>query len=63
MASASVVDEDLPNKSITDLGLNEWLVVQCKALHMMRPTPIQLHCVPEILNGTCLTSCKHMRQC
>jgi len=51
MASSSVVDEDLFTKDITDLGLNEWLVVQCKALHMTRPTSVQLHCIPEVLKG------------
>jgi len=52
MATSSDVDKNLFNKSITDLGLNEWLNVQCKALHMMRPTSIQLHCIPEILKGS-----------
>ena len=51
MAASAVVDEDLFNKNITDLGLNEWLTVQCKTLHMTRPTPIQLYCIPEILKG------------
>ena len=51
MATSTVVDNDLFDKSVTDLGLNEWLVVQCKALHMTRPTPIQLYCIPEILKG------------
>ena len=51
MATSGVVDEDVCNKSITDLGLNEWLVIQCKALHMIKPTPIQLQCIPEILKG------------
>lgn len=49
--SGVVVDKESCNKNVTDLGLNEWLVVQCKALHMTTPTPIQLHCVPEILKG------------
>jgi len=51
MATSSDVDSDLFNKDINDLGLNDWLVVQCKALHMTRPTPIQLRCIPEILKG------------
>jgi len=51
MATSGDADTDLFTKSITDLGLNKWLVVQCKALHMMRPTPIQLYCIPEILKG------------
>ena len=49
--AACVVVENLFNKNIADLGLNEWLTVQCKTLHMNRPTPIQLYCIPEILKG------------
>jgi len=51
MATSGDVDDDLFNESITDLGLNEWLVTQCKALHMTKPTPIQIHCIPAILKG------------
>jgi len=51
MATSSDCGVDSMNKSITDLGLNEWLLNQCKALHMTRPTPIQFHCIPEILKG------------
>ncbi|ELT87384.1 hypothetical protein CAPTEDRAFT_162583 [Capitella teleta] len=38
-------------KSFVDLGLNDWLVKQCEAVGMTRPTPIQLNCVPKILSG------------
>jgi len=67
MATCSDVDSDLFNKSISDLGLNEWLVVQCKALHMTRPTSIQLQCIPEILKGgemlrhRCFSHCNRTR--
>ena len=38
-------------ESFSDLGLNEWLVKQCSALGMRKPTKIQQHCTPEILKG------------
>ena len=41
-------------KSLKDLGLNEWLVKQCEAMGIKKPTPIQEHCTPEILKGTVL---------
>ena len=38
-------------KSFKELGLNDWLVKQCEAMGIKRPTPIQKHCTPEILKG------------
>ena len=38
-------------KTFAELGLNEWLCKQCKAVGMVKPTPIQLSCTPEILKG------------
>lgn len=34
-----------------DLGLAEWAVQTCKELGMRKPTPVQAHCVPQILAG------------
>ena len=45
------MDEDCAKKTFEDLGLNEWLVKQCQAVGMLRPTPIQNNCVPRILQG------------
>ena len=48
---AEMEDEDTVNKTFADLGLNEWLINQCKAVGLLKPTPIQNNCVPEILKG------------
>jgi hypothetical protein len=48
---ADLVDEDTARKTFQDLGINDWLINQCKAVGLTRPTPIQYHCVPEILKG------------
>ena len=42
------------DQSFSDLGLNEWLVRQYSAVGMSKPTPIQLNCIPPILNGQAL---------
>ncbi|GAV73497.1 DEAD domain-containing protein/Helicase_C domain-containing protein [Cephalotus follicularis] len=34
-----------------DLGLAQWAVQTCKELGMPKPTPVQSHCIPEILAG------------
>lgn len=38
--------------SFKDLELNEWLYTQCKAMGLSKPTPIQVNCVPPILEGS-----------
>ena len=48
---SDMTDEDTSAKSFADLGLNQWLLDQCKAVGMSKPTPIQYNCVPEILKG------------
>ncbi|KDP25071.1 hypothetical protein JCGZ_22606 [Jatropha curcas] len=35
----------------SNLGLAEWAVQTCKELGMKRPTPVQVHCIPRILEG------------
>ncbi|XP_064609742.1 probable ATP-dependent RNA helicase DDX49 [Liolophura sinensis] len=40
-----------------DLGLNEWLCNQCKALGIRKPTPIQKNCIPAILMGQDCIGC------
>ncbi|KAK9182033.1 hypothetical protein WN944_025174 [Citrus x changshan-huyou] len=47
-----------PNSTTTDstvtfagLGLADWAVQTCKELGMRRPTPVQTHCIPKILEG------------
>ena len=33
------------------LGLAEWLVRQVSAMGFKKPTPVQAHCIPPILEG------------
>lgn len=35
----------------TELGLSSWLVEQCRQLGLKQPTPVQLGCIPAILEG------------
>ncbi|PNI50377.1 DDX49 isoform 12 [Pan troglodytes] len=32
-----------------ELGLSSWLVEQCRQLGLKQPTPVQLGCIPAIL--------------
>ena len=43
--------DDPVDKTFSELGLNSWLVKQCQAVGILKPTPIQLNCIPEILKG------------
>ena len=37
--------------SMNKLGLNDWLVKQCKAMGIVKPTDIQESVIPKILEG------------
>lgn len=43
--------------SFTELGLGNWLSRQCVEMGMNKPTEIQEHCIPEILNGKDCIGC------
>ncbi|EDO43011.1 predicted protein [Nematostella vectensis] len=43
--------------SFAGLGLNKWLVSQCVAMGIKKPTEIQLNCVPPILQGRDCIGC------
>lgn len=34
-----------------ELGLSSWLVEQCRQMGLKQPTPVQLGCIPAILEG------------
>ncbi|XP_077988786.1 putative ATP-dependent RNA helicase DDX49 [Glandiceps talaboti] len=55
------VDSDRDDRDMianfSDLGLNDWLVKQCKAMGITRPTPVQINCVPPILEGRDCMGC------
>ena len=36
----------------SQLGIDDWLVQQCKSVGLKSPTPIQQHCTEPILEGT-----------
>ncbi|XP_034952554.1 probable ATP-dependent RNA helicase DDX49 [Chelonus insularis] len=38
-------------KSFRDLHLNSWIVEQCANIGIRKPTPIQMNCIPKILEG------------
>ena len=44
-------DEPVTTVPFTDLGLAAWLLKQCRAMGLPRPTPVQANCVPSILKG------------
>ncbi|XP_048736613.2 probable ATP-dependent RNA helicase DDX49 [Ostrea edulis] len=39
------------------LGLNEWLWTQCHTMGLQQPTPIQVNCIPPILEGKDCIGC------
>ena len=41
--------------AFAQLGLDEWLVQQCKSVGLKKPTPIQEKCVQPILEGESLS--------
>ena len=44
-------EEPVTTVPFTDLGLAAWLLKQCRAMGLPRPTPVQANCVPSILKG------------
>ncbi|KAJ8307857.1 hypothetical protein KUTeg_014590 [Tegillarca granosa] len=45
------------NNPFKELGLNEWLYNQCKAMGLSKPTQIQTNCIPPILEGKDCIGC------
>uniref|UniRef100_A0A8C4HPH3 Probable ATP-dependent RNA helicase DDX49 n=1 Tax=Dicentrarchus labrax TaxID=13489 RepID=A0A8C4HPH3_DICLA len=41
----------------SSLGLSDWLVRQCEQLGINKPTPVQEHCMPAILQGRDCLGC------
>ncbi|CAM9998333.1 unnamed protein product [Scytosiphon promiscuus] len=39
------------------LGLCDWLLTSCKAMGFRRPTPVQRHCIPAVLEGKDVLGC------
>lgn len=53
MASGSSSSKQKPRSGehFEKLGLNEWLWTQCHNMGLRQPTPIQVNCIPPILEG------------
>lgn len=43
--------------SFKSLGLSDWLVAQMAAIGFKEPTPVQINCIPPILEGEILRMC------
>ncbi|XP_060530989.1 probable ATP-dependent RNA helicase DDX49 [Cylas formicarius] len=45
--------------SFSELNLNQWIIKQCQAIGVNKPTPIQTNCIPQILRGkNCIGAAK-----
>ncbi|KAL0273022.1 UNVERIFIED_CONTAM: hypothetical protein PYX00_005799 [Menopon gallinae] len=44
-------------KKFADLNLSPWIVRQCDSYGLTEPTPIQVNCIPPILNGEDCIGC------
>ncbi|PSN37672.1 putative ATP-dependent RNA helicase DDX49 [Blattella germanica] len=44
-------------QTFSQLKLNSWIVRQCNAVGLKHPTPIQIHCIPQILAGNDCIGC------
>ena len=42
---------NLAPTTFRQLGVAEWLCIACRQLGITKPTPVQSHCIPPILNG------------
>lgn len=53
MASGSSSSKQKPSfgEHFEKLGLNEWLWTQCHNMGLRQLTPIQVNCIPPILEG------------
>ncbi|ESN99182.1 hypothetical protein HELRODRAFT_66523 [Helobdella robusta] len=57
MASNTSSEENASGKTFRDLGLNNWIVKQCEIVGISKPSPIQLNCIPKILEGSDCIGC------
>ncbi|WKX97538.1 hypothetical protein Q1695_013307 [Nippostrongylus brasiliensis] len=44
-------------KSFAELGVNSWLVQQLEFMKIRQPTPVQVNCIPKVLNGHDVLGC------
>ncbi|CEF65988.2 Probable ATP-dependent RNA helicase DDX49 [Strongyloides ratti] len=41
----------------SDLGLGSWIVNQLKEMQIKKPTPVQINCIPKVLEGVDVLGC------
>ncbi|KAE9420831.1 hypothetical protein Angca_007195, partial [Angiostrongylus cantonensis] len=44
-------------KSFSQLGVASWLIQQLNVMRVFRPTPVQINCIPQVLNGNDVLGC------
>uniref|UniRef100_A0A0N5BIX1 RNA helicase n=1 Tax=Strongyloides papillosus TaxID=174720 RepID=A0A0N5BIX1_STREA len=47
----------VPDAKFSDLGLGSWLVNQLKEMQIKKPTPVQVNCIPKVLEGVDVLGC------
>ncbi|KIH54320.1 DEAD/DEAH box helicase [Ancylostoma duodenale] len=56
--SASSGNETLSTaKSFSELGVSYWLIQQLNAMSVLKPTPVQANCIPQVLQGRDVLGC------
>ena len=44
-------EDNSGEKKFEELGLKDWLVKQCAVVGINKPSPIQMNCIPKIIQG------------
>jgi len=55
--SVEEVDRIPDGATFSSLGLNDWLVKQCKVFGLSSPTPVQAACIPPALDNRDILAC------
>ncbi|KAK6736415.1 hypothetical protein RB195_019226 [Necator americanus] len=56
-ATSSTEEQIRTAKSLSELGLSSWLIQQLTAMRVVKPTPVQANCIPQILQGRDVLGC------
>uniref|UniRef100_A0A1I7XD27 RNA helicase n=1 Tax=Heterorhabditis bacteriophora TaxID=37862 RepID=A0A1I7XD27_HETBA len=51
------IDSSISVNSFSDLGISSWLTSQLKSIKIYKPTPVQVHCIPRVLEGCDVLGC------
>ncbi|KHJ81941.1 DEAD/DEAH box helicase, partial [Oesophagostomum dentatum] len=56
--SAPSADEAVSSaRSFSELGLSSWLIQQLNTMRVLKPTPVQANCIPQVLQGRDVLGC------